>query len=423
MPRPLSSLLLAKKRRVLSVVVCCLAWLLSPLASPGWAEDESPDELSADANGPTWVTSIRMLPASGDRPGSLVAATATGLLLRPADVVHADLQLKSVDTLYSHPTAVWGVDATSDGKTIVSVDYRGNLIVFDRDSKMATDHEKAFERWCSAIRVSPDDRFIVAGNEAGKLFRWDLSEGKVAASVELNGHSVTSIAFADSGDQIAVSDGGGQIHLMTWPELESVREIKVGEGHLWCVVYDGDRLVAGSADRHLYHVPLAGEGEPSVIAKGSDWITRLAKSPSGQIAASEVGGAVHFVQGGAVSSTVQAESGVWALSFGLPGQLVIGTRKNGLQSLTQSWSWGTPEMPAAKEETQSSEPKATESEPLAGEDEAGEKESKADDKSEAEEAKSTEKAEASTQEENAGKDGESKPKPEKEGDAADSGKS
>ena len=92
--------------------------------------------------------------------------------------------------IYSHPAAVWQVVSSRDASKIASVDYRGNLGIYHTgnqpiaskgapwkagaDAKL-TVHEKAFERWCQAMIITPDDKFLVAGNEAGKLFVWDIA--------------------------------------------------------------------------------------------------------------------------------------------------------------------------------------------------------------------------------------------------------
>ncbi|MEL6106820.1 MAG: hypothetical protein AAFU85_12305 [Planctomycetota bacterium] len=281
-----------------------------------------------------WVTSIAPC------EGGFVVGTATGLLLRPGAVsrVVAD-KVNEFETLYEHPAAVWTVATTSDKKRIASSDYRGNLIVYDVASKEPKTHEAAFERWCQSLCVSPDDQFLVAGNESGKVFKWSLQEGKVAKTVELGGASVTCLAFSPDGTQVAASDGSGKVHLLKWPELESVGTISVGEETAWCVAYasDSKRVFVGSGDRKLYQADAKPDAKAESIATGTDWITRIAVSESGEIAASEIGGRIHFASGGNLT-TIGAESGVWALCFSGPGKLLVGTRKNGILTAGQTWT-------------------------------------------------------------------------------------
>ena len=302
----------------------------------------------------TWVTAIS--PAGG---GKFVAGTATGLLLRPGAVCEFAADNPAVlNPIYEHPAAVWTVASTSDGKQIVSADYKGNLGVYDVQGKQAKIHEGAFERWCQKIVVSPDNQSVVAGNESGKLFSWSLADSKVSKSVELSKDSITSLAFSPNQKQLAATDGAGKVHLLKFPELEVIGTITISEQTAWCVAYQNDAsLVVGSEDRNLYQVEAKPDAKPKSIAKGSDWITRIAVSPDGQIAASEVSGKIHFASGGSIT-TIGAESGVWSLCFRGAGQLFVGTRKNGIVSAGQSWQWKPIEAPKAKEEPkEKAEPK------------------------------------------------------------------
>ncbi|TWU59186.1 WD domain, G-beta repeat [Rubripirellula tenax] len=311
------------------------------LASMGVGSLARCEEVAAAPNvDSTWVTSI----AKFGNEGKFAASTATGLLLRPADVVSFDASDPSKLTkLYTHPAAVWRLVVTDDGSTIASVDYRGNLMTMNRGESDAKLHEKAFERWCQALTITPDQKSLVAGNEAGKVFAWDLAEGKVRKSVELDGHAVTGLSVSPDGKQVAACDGGGHVHLLSWPELESVGKIEINAEPAWCIAFvnDGKQLLLGSGDRHLYRVDATDGAKAESVAEGSDWITQIAVSPGGQVVASEVGGKLHFP--GASSDPMTAPSGVWSLAWNGDGQLLVGTRKSGVVTAGRSWNWTAPQ--------------------------------------------------------------------------------
>lgn len=355
LPTPLQRKRLMKTR-CLAAFFLGLVTISAPAAEPEGSKTVDSESL--------WITSIS---AAGD--GSFLAGTATGLLLRPGSVSRFQADAPGdLEELYQHPAAVWTVAATSDGKTIASADYKGNLVLYDVASKTPTTHENAFERWCQKIVVSPDDGSIVAGNESGKLFAWSIADAKVSKSVELSKASITSLAFSPAKTQLAATDGDGKVHLLKWPELESVGVITISEETAWCTAYESDAsLIVGSADRNLYRVEAKADAKPVSIAKGTDWITRIAVSDDGQIAASEVSGKIHFASGGSVS-TIGAESGVWALCFHGSGQLLVGTRKNGIVLAGQSWTWKPIVAKAVTEEAAteaSAEPAAEEATPAA----------------------------------------------------------
>ncbi len=299
---------------------------------------------------------------SSNSSGQFVAATADGLLLREASVYAFDASNPTqLRPLYTHPAAVWCIDAASDGSKVVSVDYRGNLVVFDTASSEPKTYEKAFERWCQAMMISPDNKSVVAGNEAGKVMIWDLEAGKVSKSVDLDEHAVTGLAISPDGSQLAASDGAGHVHLLKWPSLESIGKIEVSKETAWCVAFvdDGKNLLVGSSDRHLYRCEAKADAKAESIAKGTDWITHLAVSPSGQVAAGEVGGRLHFPSTGGTDS-MDAPSGVWSLCWNGDQQLFAGTRKDGIVSAGRSWKWTEPKPPAKPAEAKAEEPAAEE---------------------------------------------------------------
>ncbi len=317
-----------KRRSILMLIAIAI------VAVGPWvvAEDHPP---SAEVDS-IWVTSI----AKGGSDDTFIAATASGLLLRPADIVSFEASDPTkFKVLYSHPAAAWRVVATDDGKTVASVDYRGNLMTFDTASGEAKTFEKAFERWSQSLILTPDQKSLVAGNEAGKVFVWNLADGKVAKSIELDGHAVTGLAISPDGNRLAASDGGGHVHLLSLPSLESAGKIEFGEEPVWSVAFvdGGKNLLVGSGDRTLYKCEATDAAKSQSVLKGTDWITTIAVSPSGQVAAGEVGGSVHFLVAG--SKPMTAPSGVWAMAWNGDRQLFVGTRKNGVVAATQSWDW------------------------------------------------------------------------------------
>lgn len=371
------------KARYCLPIVCLV--LMAGFGSPVVADDDkSPAESKS-----VWVTSIAQ---RGDST-AFVAATADGLLLREASVVSFDASDPAKLTpLYSHAAAVWCVDATSDGGTVASVDYRGNLVLFDAKSGKPTTHEKAFERWCQAMMISADDKLVLAGNEAGKVMVWDIAAGKVTKSIELDGHAVTGLAVSPDQSMVAASDGAGHVHLLKWPELEAIAEIKVSEETAWCVAFanDGKHFFVGSSDRNLYRCEAKADAKPESVAKGTDWITQLAVSPGGQVAAAEVGGKLHFPSLGGTDS-MDAKSGVWALSWDGDEQLFAGTRKDGIAIAGRSWKWAqSAAARKAAEEKAIAEAKAK-AEAMAAEEKAAEEKAAAAkvalEKKKAEEAK------------------------------------
>ncbi|GAA4448175.1 hypothetical protein [Novipirellula rosea] len=385
------------------VDLVCLTTLFVALGvTLGNAEDKADKKNDAKNDAPAlWVTSIA--PLSGD---TYVAATADGLLLREAQVkTFSVADPTTLTDLYSHPAAVWCVDATADGKTIASVDYRGNLVIYDVESNEAKTHEKALERWCQSLTFAPDDKTIVAGNEAGKVMVWDLAENKVTKTLELGGQAVTALAFSADGKQIAAADGGGEVHLIQWPELTASGKIKVSDQPAWSVVYAGSNLLIGSGDRNLYQCEAKADAKPTRLTRAGDWITEFVVSKNGKLAAADLGGKLYFPmqnEKNDVGSDVSpAKSGAWALCFHDDKTLMVGTRKDGIVVVKESDSWNKPLPPVVdkkpEEEVKAEEEaKPEEKKEMAKEEKKAEKpkaEKKAEEKKPADKKPAAKKAE------------------------------
>jgi len=335
------AMLLTYHRLILSLLAGWLTVGFSFAAEP--ADDA--------ATGP-WVTSIATV---GD--GSQIAiASAQGLLLREGEVMLASTETPASPTVaYQQPAAVWAVSGSSDGKYLASTDYRGNLAIHDFQASETQHHDKAMERWTRALCFSPDSKHVVGGNEAGKLFVWNLEEKKVEKTHELDPQAVMDIQFSPAGDLLAVSDGGGHVHLLKWPSLEETAAITVCDQPVWSVVFAGNGLVAGAADNRIYYLEQSG-GEAKEIAKLTDWVSDLAVGPTGLIAAAEIGGRVQIMtsEGQPVGAPADAPSGVWTLHWTNDGKLLVGTRKHGLQMMQQTWNWVEP--PTAEEKPAEEKP-------------------------------------------------------------------
>jgi len=356
-------------------VTLLLLLALSATASHRLVAEEAA-KTEAVAAPDVWVTSLASATVTSDNGPKQVmyAGTASGLLLQPADIVRwegDDFATRS--TLMTHPVAVWCVQVSDDGKQVASTDYRGNLQTFDTADSKVTMHEGAFERWAQAMRFAPGGTTIVAGNEIGKLFVWQ--DGKVSKTIDVDKNAITDIAFNGAADRIAVSDGGGVVHLFSWPALEPGGKIKISDSPAWCVRFNADAsaLLVGSGDRKLYRVEAKDAATPEVLLQGTDWITRLAISASGSIAAGEVGGKVFVLASDKPTGTPTqpagvSPSGIWAVHWASPSNLLLGTRKNGVLSLGQSWNIVQPAPHVEKVEVKAeAEPMPTEAAPAPAE--------------------------------------------------------
>ncbi|MEC8475065.1 MAG: WD40 repeat domain-containing protein [Planctomycetota bacterium] len=334
------------------------AAVITSLSACVLAEVQSEEAGPEDKQQSQWITSMTQL-GSQD---AFIASTANGLLMQPASVESFTAQdPKSRTVLYTHPAAVWAVVASPDGNLIASVDYRGNLGTYNVANSKATVHEKVLERWCQSLIMDPSGKSVVAGNEAGKIMVWNLEEGKIASSTELDGHAVTGLAISPDQQQLAASDGSGHVHLLEWPSLESIGKMKISDSPAWCIAFSlsGEQIFVGCADNHLYQIASQADSEPQVLMSGKDWITELSVSSSGEIAAGEVSGGIHvisdFQSPASITKSFRSKSGIWSLYWNGEEQLLVGSRKHGVARIGRSWDW-------IAEKTSEQEPAAVQNE-------------------------------------------------------------
>jgi WD40 repeat protein len=303
-------------------------FLLLPVVQ---AESETSD---APAQPSLWVSSVVMLD-----DGQAVAGVADGLLLRPSRVIAMSPDAigdvgkqAAATTLYEHEAAVWCVTATKDGKTVASLDYRGNLGVYDVAAKAVKMHAKAGGRWCQSLVASPDDQSFVFGNEAGELFVWSIKDAKETNKVKVAEGALTSIAFSPDGGQLAVTSSAGHVHFYAWPAMTAIGKAEVGTGAAWSTMFlDNNKVLVGSNDRHVYAVEPKDGAKAQEMFKATDWVTELMQV-GGEVYVGEVSGKVHRMRLGGSDSYI-APSGVWALAMGKDGKVVAGTRRHGLAGL------------------------------------------------------------------------------------------
>ena len=174
---------------------------------------------------------------------------------------------------------------------------------------------------------------------------------------------MTGLAISPDQQQLAASDGNGNIHFLKWPSLEIISKSKVSDSPAWCVAYSpsSGKLFVGCGDNRIYEMGTQPEAKPEVLATGKDWITKITISKSGTIAAGEVSGGLHVLanaeSSSEVSKTFNAKSGVWSLLWSGEETLLVGTRKDGISRVGRSWDWIT-EPKRSQEESEKTDEQA-----------------------------------------------------------------
>ncbi len=288
------------------------------------------------AKEPVWISSVKWL-----SDVELVGTQSQGLLLRPGKIVKARADKPEELTQVSESeTSLWAILPL--GEVTLATDYKGRVLQWKSSSMTSFDYKT---RWIRCLTAVPGGNTeIIAGSEDGQLVVFDVTTGGEIRRVQLESAAVFKLAFSPDKTQIAAAMGDGNIHLLSWPNLERVKSLK-GNGANWCVLYsnDGKQLISGGADRKLRLWDIASSQSIVAITSASEWITTLAPIPnSTAVIAGCMNGELLLADYGSklpIRTEKISSSGIWDLAISPDGtKVALGTRKEGIKVVAlQPW--------------------------------------------------------------------------------------
>ena len=265
-------------------------------------------------------------------------ATAGGesLLYRPGDVVVWKADGSRVGDLAGHPTAVWAVRISKDGKLAATAGYDGLVKLWDYAARTLKSDLKKHKGWVRALDFSPDGSKLATAGEDGTVVIWNTADGSEVKTITAHAGPVTTVAFSPDGGTLAT--GGGDKLVRLWDAAAGTEKGKL-EGHgdsLWVVTYspDGSKLATAGADRTIKVWTTADSKEQVTLKGHKDWVTSAAFSPDGaRLATGSLDGAVKLWDvnaNGEQEGPEAAKSSVWSVAFAPDGKtLLVGTHVGG----------------------------------------------------------------------------------------------
>ena len=240
------------------------AWLLlasvlavadtASAAEPGAAEPAGAATLT---NSTRWV-----IAADTSRDGqTIVTAGGDSLLYRPGEVVAWKVADGSrIGEFVGHPTAVWAVKFSADGKLLATAGYDGLVRVWDVDTRQPKHDLKKHKGWARAVAFSPDGTRLASAGEDGAIVLWDPATGGEVKSIAAHAGAATCLAFSPDGKPLATLAGHKD----------------------WVTSFafstDGSRIVSGGIDGavKLWDTAARGEQEGPEKATSSVWTVAFA---------------------------------------------------------------------------------------------------------------------------------------------------
>lgn len=221
--------------------------------------------------------------------------------------------------LEGHQDWVLGLTLTPDGKTLVTGDDKGEIIVWDRESGKEVRRWKS-KGWVWALAIAPYAQTLVASerlplvfdsgrHSALKLWNPQTAELKADLTKDVDKQMIAAAAFSPDGKWLAILRGGetdgqnGKVILLDPVSGKKLREF--GAGHLnggtdLAFHPDGKHLLSSGRDTTVRVWNLADGKLVKELGQGrggqfKDWIHSVSVSPDGKrVAGADMAGQVQI---------------------------------------------------------------------------------------------------------------------------------
>lgn len=229
--------------------------------------------------GVTWHPDGRLLASSGWDNALRLWDTATG---------------RCVQTIqdHDHPdTLFFSIAWSPNGKWLASSAYRQGMQMWDMTTYTCRWIEKEYTTWTRRLVWSPDGTRLLGGDEYGRIFLWDASDGRPL--LQLAGHHsvVRSVAFSPDGTRLASGSGNqAREELVVWDAQSGSRlHTLIGQpGVISALIWssDGERLISGGSDGRLRWWEVEREECVKAQQAHDGTVQALKMSPHGNMLAS-----------------------------------------------------------------------------------------------------------------------------------------
>lgn len=281
--------------------------------------------------------------------GALIALaleSGTLALIQPENGSATREMRPDAGDLLAPPGPLTSVVFAPDGKTLVSGDQNGNVVVWSAVEGRMLAQGNAAMRVVADVAYSPDGALVAAASEGwtaepGSVWLFDAATGAMVERLTIDEETrwlapVKRVLFAADGSAVVAGTSDGAVVRWSWPEGAVVNEIAAHRATVTALALasEGDLFTAGH-DGALRRWDAAGalratlDGMPPVTAVAID---------QGSIASGGADGTLTFwTESGERRGQVDAHTGaVNALALRPDGQLLASAGDDGMIRL---WTW------------------------------------------------------------------------------------
>ncbi|MBI3272485.1 MAG: serine/threonine protein kinase [Planctomycetes bacterium] len=193
----------------------------------------------------------------------------------------------------------------------------------------------------SALALSPDGRFLAAGDADGRIEVWDAATARVLRTLGTGRGAVIALAFGPAGRLLAFATLRGELGLLPCDPQGEAAPLPGRSGLLAALAFnrEGTSLATAGADRAVRVLELAGRREVATLAGHEGQVGAVGYSPDGETLAS--GGRDHLVRlwdlgrGREVRSLGGHEGAINCVAFSPDGKLLV---SGGAEGVVRCWS-------------------------------------------------------------------------------------
>ncbi|OHX65778.1 caspase family protein [Flammeovirga pacifica] len=135
-------------------------------------------------------------------------------------------------TIEEHTDLVYNIDLSDDGSRLVTSSFDGTVKMYSMSVGMKS--ASLMKVWETAdkftnVEISVDNKFVVAGDDHGRVYVWNTNGTEVASLTDTKGF-ITSLDFSDNDELLLVTDSQGRIVLYDTEAWEQQKSFKSKNG-------------------------------------------------------------------------------------------------------------------------------------------------------------------------------------------------